>query len=197
MSRMGTPKCHQANRIFAVLRAVGFLGAHRERLARLPDKVGPNVRANIEEGLRYSAADVAEALAAQSTYHRDWLTFFERHDYLLSPAVTISPRNWRELYPVEIDGRVMRSYYQWLGLAYATTISGHPSITIPCGTDATGLPFGLQIVGRRHDDAGVLAVAAALEESIAADARLCLAPPDLGALASAPRLDAVAGFRDL
>jgi Asp-tRNA(Asn)/Glu-tRNA(Gln) amidotransferase A subunit family amidase len=154
------PRCPEADRIFAVLRAVGFLGAHRDRLERHPDKVGPNVRANVEEGLRYSARDVAEALAAQAVYHRLWQDFFEDVDIVLSPAVTVSPRPWRELYPVEIDGRPTRSYYHWLALAYATTIAGHPSATIPCGTDRNGMPFGLQIVGRRGDDAGVLAVAA-------------------------------------
>ena len=130
-----TPDCSGADRIFAVFRAVGFLGAHRQRLERFPEKVGPNVRANIEEGLGYSASDVAEALAAQAVYYRAWQDFFDTTDFLISPAVTISPRPWRELYPTEIDGTPTQSYYHWLALAYATTIAGHPSITIPCGTD--------------------------------------------------------------
>lgn len=194
---MATPPCAGADRIFAVLRAVGFLGAHCERLERFPDKVGPNVRANIEEGLRYSARDVAEALAAQAVYYRGWLQFFETVDFVLSPAVTVSPRPWRELYPAEIDGQPTQSYYHWLALAYATTIAGHPSATIPCGTDAAGMPFGLQIVGRRNDDAGVLAVAAELEAVIADAAAMRPRPPDLAALEAAPPLSRVDGFRDL
>ena len=193
----GTPDCAGADRIFAVLRAVGFLGQHRERQARFPDKVGPNVRANIEEGLGYSAADVAEALALQGVYLRAWVRFFETVDILLCPAITISPRPWRELYPTQIDGLPLQSYYQWLALAYATTIAGHPSVSIPCGRDPSGMPFGLQVVGRRHDDARVLAVARELAAVIASDTAMNLPPPDLATLRAAPALSQSEGFRDL
>ena len=71
--------------------------------------------------------------------------------------------------------------YHWLAMAYASTIPGHPSITIPCGMDANGMPFGLQIVGRRHDDLGVLAVAAELE-AIIAGTDLTVPAPDFAAL---------------
>lgn len=192
-----TPDCYGADRIFAVLRAVGFLGAHRERLERFPEMVGPNVRANIEEGLGYSALDVAEALALQGAYHRAWHAFFEDVDILLAPMVTISPRDWRELYPVEIDGVRTQSYYHWLALAYAATIAGHPSVSIPCGRDGNGMPFGLQIIGRRGDDARVLAVAGELDFVFAADDAMHLPPPDMAALAKAPPLREVEGFRDL
>ena len=47
-----------------------------------------------------------------------------------------------------------------MATAYASIIARHPSITIPCGMGANGIPFGLQIMGRRHGDLGVLAVAA-------------------------------------
>lgn len=192
-----TPDCAEADRIFAVFRAVGFLGVHRQRLGRFPEKVGPNVRANIEEGQVYSASDVAEALAAQAVYYRAWQSFFERNDFILSPTVTISPRPWRELYPAEIDGTPMQSYYHWLALAYATTIAGHPSITIPCGTDANGLPFGLQIVGRRNEDARLLGVAAELEAVLAGEENTRSPKPDLLRLEQAPPLRQAAGFLEL
>jgi aspartyl-tRNA(Asn)/glutamyl-tRNA(Gln) amidotransferase subunit A len=42
-------------------------------------------------------------------------------------------------------------------------MSGQPAISVPCGFDAAGLPIGLQISGRRHDDLGVLRLARAWE----------------------------------
>ncbi len=192
-----TPPCPNADRIFAVLRAVGFLGAHRQRLEQHPDRVGPNVRANVEEGLGYSARDVAEALAAQAVYYRAWSDFFQDVDIVLSPTVTVSPRDWHELYPAEINGRATDSYYHWLALAYATTIAGHPSATIPCGVDAAGMPFGLQIVGRRDGDLAVLAIAAELEALIASDPAIRPPRPDIDALRTAPPLSRTPGFRDL
>lgn len=183
-----TPDCTDADRIFAVLRAVQFLGVHAEMVDTKPELVGPNVHDNVAEGRGYSAEDVAQALFAQGRYHHNWQQFFERYDYIISPAVTISPRPWRELFPTEIDGVPTKSYFHWLAMAYASTISGHPSITIPCGLDANGMPFGLQIVGQRYDDLGVLAVASELESVIAGVSDLAPQAPDLAALKSAPPL---------
>lgn len=174
-----SPDCSGADRIFSVLRAVVFLGQHHANMLKSPDRYGPNIVANVEEGLTYSALDVAEAMTAQGAYYRRWQHFFDRYDYVLSPAVTISPRDWHELYPREIDGVATQTYYQWLGLAYASTIPGHPSITIPVGRDELGMPFGLQIIGRRNDDLGVLAVAAELEAILATHADFCAPKPDL------------------
>ena len=188
------PNCAEADRAFAILRALSFLGLHHGLMLKHPDKIGPNVRANIEEGLGYSALDVAEGLNLQARLYRNWQRFFETTDYVLTPAVTISPRDWHELYPAEIDGTPTQSYYHWLALAYAPTLAGHPAITIPAGLDRAGMPFGLQIIGRRHDDLGTLAVAAELEALFAADAELRPVSPDLAALAKARPIREAEGF---
>ena len=179
------PDCTDADRIFAVLRAVMMLSAHHANTLKYPGGFGPNIMANVAEGLSYSALDVADAMNRQGAYYRNWQRFFETYDYVLSPAVTISPRDWHELYPKEIDGVETESYYQWLALAYGSTISGQPSITIPMGRDELGMPFGLQIVGKRNDDQGVLEVAAEIEAVIAGDSTFGTPKPDLDALKTA------------
>ncbi|MET3600785.1 amidase [Martelella mangrovi] len=189
-----TPDCDGADRIFSVLRALNFLGRHAMLVDEQPHLVGPNVTDNVAEGRGYSAEDAAAALIAQSGYYRNWQSFFDDHDFIISPAVTISPRPWRELYPTEIDGVATTSYYHWLAMAYASTIAGHPSITIPCGFDANNMPFGLQIVGRRHDDLGVLAVAAEFEAVIAGLSGFAPRPPDFEALKAAPPIAETDGF---
>ncbi len=189
-----TPDCSDADRIFSVIRGVQFLGIHANLVDNQPELVGPNVTDNVREGRSYSAQDVANALFAQTRYQHRWLSFFEEYDYLISPAVTISPRPWRELYPTQIEGTPTKSYYHWLAMAYASTIPGHPSITIPCGLDANHMPFGLQIVGKRHEDLGVLAVAAELEAIIAGLPDFAPRSPDFAMLASAPPLKEADAF---
>lgn len=188
------PDCAGADRAFAVLRAALFLGFHHGLMLKHPGRIGPNVRSNIEEGLGYSALDVADGLNLQGQLYRNWQRFFASTDYLLTPAVTISPRDWHELYPTQIDGTPTKSYYHWLALAYASTLAGHPSITIPAGVDKAGMPFGLQIIGRRHDDLGTLAVAAELEALFAGDAELRPVRPDIAALEKARPLREAEGF---
>lgn len=110
------------------------------------------------------------------------------------PGGDDQPRDWHELYPTAIDGQPTKSYYHWLAMAYASTLAGHPSITIPVGRDALGMPFGLQIVGRRHDDLGTLRMAAAIEALLADDATFGVPKIDLDKLASSGPIKDVPGF---
>ena len=189
-----TPDCSGTDEAFEILRALGFLAGHLEKVRKTPDLVGPNVRANVAEGLRYTAEDVARGFSLQTTLYHRWQSFFQRYDIMLTPAITISPRSWRELYPAEIDGKPTRTYFHWLAMAYAVTVVGHPAISLPLGLDRNGMPFGLQIVGPRGGDALVLRVAAALESLLAGDARTARPVPDLAALKAAPRISDAEGF---
>lgn len=193
-ARDATPDCSGADRAFEVLRAVNFVAAHAKRVAETPDMVGPNVRANVAEGLGYTVADVAEAELLQTALYRRWQSFFRDTDIVLAPAITISPRPWRELYPAEIDGKKTRTYFHWLALAYAPTLAGHPALSLPVGRDRAGMPFGLQIIGPRGGDALVLRVAAALEARLAADPATARPVPDLAALRAAAPIAEAEGF---
>lgn len=189
-----TPDCSGTDETFEVLRSVSFLAGMYERVRDTPEMVGPNVRANVEEGLRYGALDITRALKQQTAIYQRWQGFFEDYDVILSPAVTLSPRPWSELYPAEIDGRPTRTYFHWLALAYAVTTVGHPAISLPVGLDDNGMPFGLQIVGPRGGDAKVLAVAAALEQALAGDPLTARPAPDIARLTAAPRISDTPGF---
>ena len=189
-----TPDCGGADEAFAILRAKNFLASHLEKTRKTPDLVGPNVRANVEEGLRYTAEDVARAEVLHTNYYRRWQHFYSRFDIVLSPCMTISPRPWRELYPAEIDGKPTKSYFHWLALPYAVTLATHPAVALPVGRDRNGMPFGLQIVGPRGGDAFVLGVAAALEAALAGDPRTARPVPDIAKLKAAPPIASMPEF---
>lgn len=188
------PDCAGADGCFAILRAVSFLAGHAGRTAAERALLGRNTRANLEEAAGYGASDVARAEIARTLYYRRWQAFFADFEFLISPAITIGPRPWTEWFPTEIDGRPTLTYYHWMALAYAVTLSGHPALVLPVGRDRAGLPFGLQIVGRRGRDADLLAFAAALEALLATDPRTARPRPDLGALRLAPPISASPDF---
>ena len=73
-----TPDCSGTDEAFEVLRALGFLAGHLEKVRNTPDMVGPNVRANVEEGLRYGAEDIARAFSMQTALYHRWQSFFDR-----------------------------------------------------------------------------------------------------------------------
>jgi Asp-tRNA(Asn)/Glu-tRNA(Gln) amidotransferase A subunit family amidase len=187
-----TPDMTDADMAFEVLRAAGFLSKFLPiyRDASRRSMLGPNIIANVEEGMRYTLEDFGRAHTAQTAIYRRFQTFFEEFDLLVTPGITVPPFAWTTLYPAEIDGAKVRTYFHWLALAYGVTLTGHPTICIPCGTDANGLPFGIQIVGPRNGDAFLLSAAAAIERELANSPATSRPLPDLAKLAKLPPLQA-------
>ena len=89
---------------------------------------------------------------------------------------------WTQLYADTINGERQENYYRWLALTYVVTLTTHPAISLPCGLDHAGMPFGLQIVGGFRADHQVLGAAHAMEKAFAGDAQLRRPRPDLAAL---------------
>ncbi len=56
-------------------------------------------------------------------------------DVIVLPTAPVSPFAWTKAYAEEIDGQSMDIYYRWLALTYRGSLTGGPSITLPCGRD--------------------------------------------------------------
>jgi Asp-tRNA(Asn)/Glu-tRNA(Gln) amidotransferase A subunit family amidase len=181
-----TPDFGEADRCFEVIRAVQYLGRFGDSYRQDPGSLGPNVRANYEQGAVMSLADFAWAHVEQTRTFRRVVEFFQEYDLLLTPTVPITPFPWTQLYASEMNARPLRTYFHWLALTYAITLVAHPACSLPCGVDERGMPFGLQIVGPYRRDAFTLGVAAALEQAFASNPALARPIPDLSTL-SEPR----------
>jgi Asp-tRNA(Asn)/Glu-tRNA(Gln) amidotransferase A subunit family amidase len=170
------------DRAFDVLRAESFVAAFTDTLRDAPQTLGPNVRANLDLAAAITLADRAWAHLEQTRVSRRFADAFEKFDVLLAPVTPVSPFPWTELYASRVDGREMRNYYQWLALTYVVTLATNPALSLPCGLDEQGMPFGLQVIGRLHQDVQLLGAAQALEQAFAT----WRVRPELGAL-KAPR----------
>jgi len=89
----------------------------------------------------------------------------ETYEYLMLPVSQVPPFDVTAPYVTEIDGVVMETYIDWMRSCYYISTIGNPAISVPAGFTAEGLPVGLQIVGRHHDDFGVLQIARAFEQA--------------------------------
>ena len=58
----------------------------------------------------------------------------------------------------------MDTYVDWGALRHVISLLGLPSLSVPCGFTAAGLPVGLQITGRHHADFAVLQLGYAFEQ---------------------------------
>jgi Asp-tRNA(Asn)/Glu-tRNA(Gln) amidotransferase A subunit family amidase len=137
-------------------------------------------------------ADVAWAEAEQTRIYRRFQVIYRDYDVVLSPTVPVTPFPWTQLYLAEMDGKPLRNYYHWLALTYFITLTTNPAVSLPCGVDHQGMPFGLQVVGRAKNDAEVLSVAHAMEQAFAAIPELRRPLPDLAKLrSSTPSLKSI------
>jgi Asp-tRNA(Asn)/Glu-tRNA(Gln) amidotransferase A subunit family amidase len=168
-----------AHRCFDVIRAVGYVGRYHEDYQNRRDALGPNVRANYELGAAMSLADFAWAHMEQTRIYRRFQQTFRDYDLVLAPTTPVSPFPWRQLYAEEIDGRKLENYYQWLALTYVITLVTNPALSLPCGVDHRGMPFGLQVTGRFRGDRELLSAAHAMEHAFAAIPALRRPRPDL------------------
>jgi amidase len=91
--------------------------------------------------------------------------FMADYEFLLLPVCQVPPFDIEQRYIMEIDGTPLATYIDWMKSCYHITVTGHPAISVPCGFTSDGLPIGLQIVGRFHDDFGVLQLAHAFEQA--------------------------------
>jgi aspartyl-tRNA(Asn)/glutamyl-tRNA(Gln) amidotransferase subunit A len=138
-------------------------GSYAQYLPGWRDRMDPGLVACIEDGLRYGVVDYIEMRGRKIAYWDSVRPLFERFDLLLTPAVSV---------PALPVGRINPDHYpqhrwDWLGWAsfsYPFNFTGQPAASVPAGFTPSGLPVGLQIVGRRFADLTVLQASAAFEE---------------------------------
>jgi Asp-tRNA(Asn)/Glu-tRNA(Gln) amidotransferase A subunit family amidase len=172
------------DRCFDVLRAESFLAGFQTIFERSPEALGEDIRTNVEIGLRMTLADRAWAHAEHTRLWRAWAARLDGLDAIVAPTVPVSPFAWTQGSPAAIAGVDMDVYYRWLALTYRSTLFGAPVLTLPCGRDAAGFPFGLQVMGRANADATLLRAGTALEAWFESEPAWRRPLPDLAALAA-------------
>jgi len=136
----------------------GLLAEHRTLLK-------PEAIEEMEQGAALTGADVARALVEQGQLVARMRQFFGRHDVLVGAVNQVPPFDASVAWPRSVDGVPMEHYVAWMKSAYWISATHCPAASVPAGFTPEGLPVGIQIVGRAHDDFFVLQVAHAFEQA--------------------------------
>jgi amidase len=150
---------------FPVLRYVGNHPRYAPLVQQRPEWVKDTIKFEVAQGERASGADVGRALARQTRMYDQSRQFFERYEFFVLPVTQVEPFDVNTPYPTEIAGAAMTSYIDWMRSCWYVTMMTNPAISVPGGFSATGLPVGLQIVGRHRDEWGLLQLAHAFEQA--------------------------------
>jgi aspartyl-tRNA(Asn)/glutamyl-tRNA(Gln) amidotransferase subunit A len=127
-------------------------------------KFGADVLALLDQGRLVPATDYVNAQRLRRRFRRQFDGLWAEVDCLVTPATPApAPRIGQttvQLGGIEEDTRLAATR-----LARAINPLGLPSLSLPCGVSSSGLPLGLQVVGRAFDEATLFRIGAALEDA--------------------------------
>jgi Asp-tRNA(Asn)/Glu-tRNA(Gln) amidotransferase A subunit family amidase len=120
----------------------------------------PYIRQWVACGARLGGAEVFQAWSQTGAFREAAVAACRRHDFVLSPTSPVASyaADWAS--PLNDPERP----FEHIAFTLPFNFSEQPAASIACGHTSTGLPIGLQIIGQRHDDIGVLRLARAWEQ---------------------------------
>ena len=129
------------------------------------DQMKPEAVREIEAGLTLTGADIARAMIQHGELLDRMRRFHQTYPFIVCAVNQVPPFEATLDWPKSIDGVPMDHYIAWMKSTYWISAMCGPAISVPAGFTPEGLPVGIQIVGRRHDDLGVLQLAYAFEQA--------------------------------
>lgn len=133
-------------------------------------RFGSGFRRLVEASTHYDLGDYLAAAKARAGFAHKVHALFEDIDLLLLPTVPIEPfAAEREAPEGWASASDVLAWTRWTPFTYPFNLSGNPAASLPCGLTAGGLPVGLQVVGRRHADAQVMAFCQHAETVVSID----------------------------
>lgn len=161
-----SPDFSGADEAFQTLRALAFAVGRAPLLDTHRHLLKDTVIWNTEYGLSLSGAQIANAHRLHAQIIANMRAFMHRYDIVVGPTTQVAAFDVTMPYVSEINGVALPTYIDWMKSCWYITLTAHPALSIPCGMTAAGLPVGMQIVGRLHDDVALLRMATTIEATI-------------------------------
>ncbi len=124
-------------------------------------KLGPILAPLLDAAPRIGLADYLAASERRAELTRKVDELFDRFDYLVTPTIAALP------FPAELQSPPEFARFDdpraWVPFTGLFNLTGNPAASLRCGYSREFYPIGLQIIGRRRDDSGVLRLARGFE----------------------------------
>ncbi|MCP5153221.1 MAG: amidase [Ectothiorhodospiraceae bacterium] len=159
------PDMRGASAIFKTLRAAKFAIDRQHEMTHHRQLLKRTVVENALAGERLGGLDTWHAEAARARLWHAVREFMDDHEFMVWPVNPVPPFSADQETLTEIGGTRMDTYVDWGALRHVVSVVGLPSLSVPCGFTADGLPTGLQITGRHNRDLDVLRLGHAFERA--------------------------------
>jgi amidase len=159
------PDFSDANEAFLAWRHWSVELGFGDLLATHGDQLNAYVHWHVEEGRKLTGPYLSRIEARRTALYQRLFNFKGEYEFFILPVNQVLPFDVNTHFPQEIAGVKMENYLAWMKSAYYISTAGNPAMSVPCAFSSSGLPIGVQIVGRHHDDWGVLQLGYAFEQA--------------------------------
>ncbi|MYD42616.1 MAG: amidase [Gammaproteobacteria bacterium] len=165
-----TPDLSKSREIFHTVRGLSFRRRYDALSPAEKVELKPTILWNIAKGQSIDDAQMRHVQDMRKQLVAEVDSFFTANDYdlLVGPTTQVLPFPIPVEWPREVDGVPMDTYIDWMESCSLITTTECPALSLPCGF-IDGLPVGMQLIARRHDDMFLLR-AARLIEAVASSA---------------------------
>jgi aspartyl-tRNA(Asn)/glutamyl-tRNA(Gln) amidotransferase subunit A len=137
--------------------------ARAHRPAAYPDgRLSPSLRRRLTKGEEIGEAALADSLGQRPRLLAGFLDWIGEADVALLPVLPFETPLASQADP-ENPAFEPRVLYRMSSFTRFVNLLGLPALSLPCGFDQRGVPIGLQIIGRRHRERQLLALAARVQ----------------------------------
>jgi amidase len=159
---LSAPELENAAEHWLNICSVDALIAHKGLFPERREDYGPVFRALLEHGEKVTSVEYAEATRQRQHTTALINELLTKTDVIVCPAMPTIAGPQTDYPPQQVAS--VEDIGPLVKFAAPTNFSGHPSITIPNGFSANGIPTGMQFIGRHGDEASIIRAAAAYEE---------------------------------
>ena len=138
---------------------------HQRWLRERPDDYGDDVRTLLEVGEMLLATHYLQAQRYRSLLRQEFMEAFKEVDVFLCPTLPFTATPIGAMKVVIEDGAdedMLSAIMQFTGVP---SLTGLPSLAVPCGFDEEGLPIGMQLIGKPFDEATLFQAGAAFQDA--------------------------------
>jgi len=160
-------KIRKPESAFKTLVSIGYAYDLQKDFNNRLEDLSPDVKSTIKLGLDNNSMNIGKAREQRNQVYEVMYQYFKNYDILITPTLpcpAIKP-GWVEsgtTFPT--IGKKALNTVSWMTYTYPFNMTGLPAASIPSGWTNSGLPIGMQIVGKRYDEKTVLQVSKAFEE---------------------------------